>query len=139
MVGRRWRYRRRRCRQRRRRRGDADICGIYGESLDLLPVFTDPGGGDGAPLEGGGRHGDGRGKLVVRIAHRDRDDSGPGLNRAGFFDVADVVGVLREAPDTVATHLGLALVWLEEPHPDVGFLGCLEEEDAVGADAESAE
>ncbi len=48
------------------------------------------------------------------------------------------MGVLHETADAVSAHLRLALIGLKEPHPDVGGVRCLEEEDAVSADAEPA-
>lgn len=110
--------------------GNAGVRGIDGETPDLLSVFAVPDGRDAVPLECGLRHRDRRGELVVGVACRDLNDPRPGLDRAGLFHVAGVVGVLREAPDTVPAHRGLALIGLEEPHPDLGRLRCLEEENA---------
>ena len=118
--------------------GNAGVHGVDGKPADILPVLPIPGSRYGASLERRLRHRDRRGELAVHIAHRHRDDSGPGLDRAGLSGVAGVISVLREAPDAVPAHGGLAFVGLHEPHPDIGVIGRLEKEDAVGTDTEPA-
>ena len=68
-----------------------------------------------------------------------REDAGAGLDVEAAAlrpDEAPLDGVLRQAADAVAAHLGLGAVGVEDAHSYRCLVGRQDEQDAVGADAE---